>query len=713
MFPGIALRTALAGLLMLAAQALQGAEPRAFSIIRAKTPPVIDGFATDAVWPDAKVIDGFYQNSPNFLAPATEQTLVRLAYDDHYLYVFAEMRDSDPSGIKASQMIRGRGIDSDDRFFVAVDTFNSRRNDYFFVVNPNGVRGDALRENNSRFIADWEAIWHAVTQITDTGWNAEIAIPFKSISFDPELGSWGFNFGRWIMRKQEFDIIASHERLWWAIDNIPTCCISGIQQGRGLDVVPSASLIRRRNFEPGTSKLTLEPSLDAFYKLTPSLNLAVTINTDFSTTEVDEQQVALDRFLLFYPEKRDFFLQDAGIFEFGNLDTNGRPFFSRRVGLSDAGMPIDLEGGVKLTGRAGRFNIGALGVRQEPYGSVAGDTLFAGRLSANVLSESAVGLMVTHGDPTSSDDNSVVGADFIFRKSNGPFGQILQGQVWYQQSSTSGIHGDDRAFGAGFSIPGDRVRVSLNTMEIQENFSPALGFVNRAGIRQYQSLFRYRTRPDSRRWRLFDHQLENLLVTDTGGEVLTRESRILPIVLQTHGEDTLTLKWQRSYEYARTPFMLFGRLEVPAGIYEFDRHGLSLTTGLQRPVSLTLSVEKGDYFGGERLEKFVELQWRQSAHLFLGLGFRENDVNLPGGQFTSHLGSLRADIAFNSFWSLTNLLQYDNAVERFRFNSRLRYEPEAGREMLLVFDHRSATYDNRLESIDNEIILKLSYTLRF
>src|SRR3990172_1469468 len=248
-------------LLLLALRPLAAEEQKLFAISRTDSPPVIDGVLDDTVWRDAVVIDNFYQNTPRYHEPVTEQTLVRLAYDDHYLYISAELRDRDPAGIKATQLIQGGGTDSDDRFFVSIDTFNSKRNDYFFQVNANGIRSEALRENNTRFIDDWTAIWHAASQINDGGWNTEIAIPFKSISFDAELDTWSFNFGRWIIRKQEFDILSSNGRLWWAIDNIDMCCISGIKQGWGLDVVPSVNIRHHSDFNSGQSKLTFEPAL--------------------------------------------------------------------------------------------------------------------------------------------------------------------------------------------------------------------------------------------------------------------------------------------------------------------------------------------------------------------------------------------------------------------------------------------------------------------
>ena len=459
----------------------------------------------------AAYVDDFHQTTPTDGAAPSEVTIVRVTYDDEYLYIAAELRDSDPSGIRATQMIQGRTFYSDDRFWIMLDSFNSKRNDYFFQVNANGIRRDALRENNSRFIEEWSAIWQVESAIHEDGWSTEIAIPFKSISFAPDSDTWGINFGRSIVRKQEYAYWSSHDRQDWPAYSGEVTGIGEIEQGLGLDIVPSLSLGQSRDlvfgednntFEPsldiryritpslaatftintdfstaeiddqqvaldrfslffpekrdfflqdagifefgdidtngrpffsrkiglsddgsnvlslgqsrdlvfGEDNNTFEPSLDIRYRITPSLAATFTINTDFSTAEIDDQQVALDRFSLFFPEKRDFFLQDAGIFEFGDIDTNGRPFFSRKIGLSDDGKPIGIVAGAKLTGRVSNFNLGALAIRQEEFGDLTAQDLFVARASMNVLDESAVGLIMTHGDPTSNDTNSLVGA---------------------------------------------------------------------------------------------------------------------------------------------------------------------------------------------------------------------------------------------------------------------------------------------------------------
>ncbi len=687
---------------------------KSIEIYRAKAAPIIDGRLDDEVWRDAAIVDDFHQASPTYGAAPTETTRVRVAYDDEYLYISADLRDSNPDGIIAKQMIQGKMFFSDDRFYVMLDSFNSKRNDYFFQVNANGIRREALRENNARFIEEWTTIWKAESAVHENGWATEIAIPFKSISFAPNSDTWGINFGRGIVRKQEHNLWSSHERQDWPAYSGELRGIDDIEQGLGLDIVPSVNVSQSRDLVLGEDRSGFEPSLDIRYRITPSLSATFTLNTDFSTAEIDDQQVALDRFSLFFPEKRDFFLQDAGIFEFGNIDTNGRPFFSRRIGLSDAGEAVGINGGIKLTGRVGDFNVGALAIRQEAAGVVEAKDLFVVRGSYNVLDESAVGFIMTHGDPTSNESNSVLGLDFLYRNSDGPLGQIWTGKFWAQQSRSSDLDGDEQAFGAMLEIPSDKLSAYVSGQLIEDNFRPALGFVNRAGIRRFDAGTRYRVRPEQGMWRALNSRIDFTHITDMDGQLLSQEVTIRPISFYSHRDDFIFIDWERNKEIVVDDFNLFDRLNIPAGEYKFDRVRAEIATGVQRPIRLVLSVQDGGFFGGDRLEKFVELQWRQSAHFFLGLSFTENVVDLPDGSFTSHLASLRTDVAFNSKWSWSNFLQYDNSGDVFGVNSRLRYVPEAGREMVLVLNH-GGTVDalNHLMSTQSDVNLKLSYTFRY
>jgi len=715
----LSVRLLLAVLLLLftstsAAVYTEDGERKTFAISRTNSAPVIDGQLDDGVWKNATAIDDFHQTTPSDGATPTESTVVWVTYDDEYLYIAAHLKDSDPAEIRAKQMIQGKLFHSDDRFWVTLDSFNTKRNDYFFQVNANGIRREALRENNARFIEEWSAIWLAESKVHEDGWATEIAIPFKSISFDPRSDTWGINFGRGIVRKQEFNMWSSHERQDWPAYGGEVSGIDEIEQGLGLDIVPSVSLSQSRDLVLGENDSGLEPSLDARYRITPSLSATITVNTDFSTAEVDEQQIALDRFSLFFPEKRDFFLQDAGIFEFGNIDTNGRPFFSRRIGLSEDGEAVGIEFGAKLTGRVGDFNIGALSIRQEAYDDIEAKDLFVARGSYNVLDESAVGFIMTHGDPTSNETNSVVGLDFLYRNSNGPFGEILTGEFWAQQSDSSDLDGDDQAFGAHLEIPSDVLMAYVSGQHIEENFRPALGFVNRTGIQRFDAGLRYRTRPETGRWRAINNRIDFIHVVDMEGATLSQRTAIRPVSFYSHTDDFLFVEWARNKENVLEDFELFGQLNVPAGFYEFDRYRAEISTGRQRPLRVVLSVQDGGFFGGDRLEKFVEFEWRQSAFFFLSMALTENVVEMPSGNFTSHLASLRSDIAFNSRWSWSNLFQYDNSSEALGVNSRLRYMPEAGKEMVFVVNHgASLDSSNQWASTHNELNLKVSYTFRY
>jgi hypothetical protein len=355
-----------------------------------------------------------------------------------------------------------------------------------------------------------------------------------------------------------------------------------------------------------------------------------------------------------------------------------------------------------------------LAIRQEAYGEVEATDLFVARGSYNVLDESSIGFIMTHGDPATNSTNSVAGVDFLYRNSDGPFGEIFTGKVWAQQSRSSNLDGDDQAFGAQFEIPSDKLSAYVSTQYIEENFNPALGFVNRAGIRRIGAGTRYRIRPEAGRWRALNFRLDFSHVTDIDGVMLSQKTVLRPISFYSHRDDFIFIDVERNKELVRSDFDLFERMSVPAGEYEFDRVRAEVSTGRQRPVRLVLSVQDGGFFGGDRLEKIVELQWNQSAYFAMGLSLTENVVDLPSGSFTSHLASIRTDVAFNSKWSWSNFFQYDNTIDAYGLNSRLRYVPEAGQEMVLVFNHGGIVDPgNHLSSTQSDINLKFSYTFRY
>lgn len=418
--------------------AAQQADPEAeilksVRMVRTDTPPMIDGRLDDAVWAQASVVDDFHQSQPIEGAEPTERTEIYLLYDDDALYIGGRFWDSEPGRIAAGTLRhRSLRLGDDDRIAIVLSPYNDRRSGYKFETNANGVKHEAIYQNVSQNLPVWNTIWDVASTTDSDGWATEIAIPLKSISFDPELDTWGINFSRAVRRKgEEISWVSRNRSYNPSIVGLATG-ISGLQQGLGLDVVPSFALNRRRVFDPSGETSRARPSLDLFYKITPSLNSALTLNTDFSATEVDSRQVNLTRFNLFFPEQRAFFLQDTDIFEFGRIggrgsdvnrsvsgasQQNGRPFFSRRLGLSDSGQPVDLDYGGKLSGRIGPWSVGGLAVRQAGFGEVRSSDVFAGRASLSILEESAVGFIVTEGDPNSNLDNSVTGVDFRYLNS--------------------------------------------------------------------------------------------------------------------------------------------------------------------------------------------------------------------------------------------------------------------------------------------------------
>jgi len=707
---------------------------------RTEVAPIIDGRLDEEIWSRAATVEDFHQILPNEYAPPTEQTTVYVLYDEDALYVAARMPQVN-TPVQATRLRQGDVYWGDDLFSVLLSPFNDKRSGYRFQVNSNGVRMEALAQDTTDELWDWSGIWQAAAATDDDGWTAEIAIPFKSLSFNPEDDTWGINFRR--------DVGTRDERIGWSSfnrtqnpSNAGTLVgISGMELGRGLDVVPSISLRQRKDYAPAShSESDAEPSLDVFYKLSPSLNGSLTFNTDFSATEVDDRQVNLTRFNLFFPEKRDFFLADADIFRFGRIGIirsagfaptgtfsrpsmeNGQPFFSRRIGLSGSGLPVDLNFGGKLSGRVGRWSVGALAIQQDESGDVEKTDLFVGRMAANILAESSIGLIATNGDPRSNLDNSVVGVDFRYFNTRLSGGRSLQGDLWAQKSDSEGLEGDNGAWGLRLAAPNSAgLRGGVAVKELQANFNPALGFVNRRNVRDHTAevghTWRFR-RPYLRSYFTgIDAQRIEKIAGDLESEIVTL--RLAEI--ETNQRDRYQLRFHAITEVLTDPFVIWQRgpteIVIPSGEYSFDEAELSMSFGEQRKIFGSFGVRSGDFYNGERQALSGEIGWRPSIHFATALSYETNDVELPGGRFTSRLVQFRTDFIFSSTVSWVTLLQYDNVTESIGINSRLHWIPEAGREAFIVLNHNLQNFDpltsNTFNSAAADLTIRFSHTFRF
>jgi len=694
----------------------EGGREKTVRIVRTVSPPVIDGVLDETVWATATAIDDLHEIQPTEYAPASERTLIYVMYDKDALYIGARLFDRDPSEITARILRQGEQVFGDDWFSVMLDPFHDRRSGYRFQTNPNGLREEALYQNISDEQWEWQGIWSTASTIDDQGWVTEIAIPFKTLSFDPSNDTWGINFRRAIARRDE--------RMGWVSRNRNTdpstsgvaVGFAGLEQGLGLDVVPSLSVSEQRKFDPDATTTDTDPSLDVFYKLTPSLTSALTINTDFSATEVDDRQVNLTRFSLFFPEKRDFFLQDADIFEFGGLEENGRPFFSRSIGLSETGEPVDLKVGGKLTGRVGRWNIGALSVRQDQFGAVAADNATAARVSANLLEESNVGLIVTEGSPGSDLDNSLVGVDFLYRNSRLAGGKLVEVNAWAQESDTEGVTDEQSAYGFRIGMPNNSGwRGGLRFTQLGENFNPGLGFVNNPGIRHlnFGTQYTYRPREGAFRSVLSGYNAERAELMN--GELQSQSVRYRLIELEDRLGDQLALQHEASQEQLFLPFEISPGVIIPVGHYSFQATRVSGGTADQRKVWVSAALQDGGFYSGDRTEVYGGINWRPSGRFRTSLDYTFNDIELPEGDFVTRLVQFSTEVAFSSTLSWVARIQYDNVSELMGVNMRLHWIPEAGREGFLVLNHSLEDYDldNRFRSTLSEASVKFSYTFRF
>ena len=704
---------------------------KSFRIVRAETPPILDGRLDDEVWERAAVVDDFHEVNPNEYGEPSVPTRVLVLYDDHALYVAARLYDADPDAILDNVLIQGTEIFSDDSFSVVLDPFNQGRSGYVLALNPNGIRHEALYANTNTMNWDWNGIWHGKGRIDAEGWMAEMAIPFKTLSFDPSNETWGINFARVVPRRKEWYGWVSYNRSQDPSSSGLVTGLKNLSQGKGLDFVPSLALREKRDFAANTDSFETEPSVDLFYRLTPALTASLTANPDFSGTDVDERQVNLTRFGLFFPEQRDFFLQDADIFEFARLGSltfsdptsfpsvdreNGRPFFSRRVGLSVTGEPVDLNVGGKLTGRIGRFDVGLLDIQQDSFGVVDQSNLFVGRAAANVLAESSLGVIVTNGDPRSNLDNSLVGIDFRYFNTRLPGNRTLEGAAWYQQSDTQGVDADDQAFGLSLKLPsGTGLRASVDYRELQRNFNPALGFVNRTGVEQLMGDLGFTRRPNKRLLRTVYSGIELLQFKDLQGNLQTRNLTVKPFELESSGGDKLKSVYTAHKEVLSQLFEISPGVVIPVGTYTFDDYGLELVTGSQRVFSGSLTLHGGNFFDGERTQYGAKVVWRPSKHFRLGLKYNFNDIELPQGSFITRLMEMSIDFGFTATWAWENFIQYDNVSDSVGFNSIVRWIPVAGREIVLVLNRSFEDFDEdgRFHTLDSELALKLSYTFRF
>lgn len=741
--PGLLSALALTAALPATALAAElRAEPPHVHATRLKQAPVIDGKLDEPVWKDAAVITDFRQIKPGDGPPGSESTEIRVGFDKDNLYIGARLGDRrGPEGITANVMKQGSRLPDDDRIAIILDPFGTGRGAYRFEVNLNGVRNDMLYQGGQPQ-GEWTVIWDAAAALTDEGWSAEIALPFKTLPFDPDVKAWGFNVNRAIRNRAEETVWVARNRNWGPTITGALTGISDVDQGKGLDIVPTLGLRSMRYYAQDKTDNEANPSLDLYYRLTPALNASLTLNTDFSATDADDRQVNLTRFSLFFPEKRDFFLKDADLFDFGRIGgsgefntqpragtraarESGRPFFSRKLGLSPLGTPVDINYGGKLSGRVGRWRIGMLAIRQDEFAPATGSVIDAStvgvaRIAADVLSESSIGFVGTFGDPGTNGRNGLVGGDFLYQNTRFPGGRTLEAEAWVQHSDSSAVTGNQDAFGFGARlIDTAGWRYGASFKQIGRGFRPALGFVSRTGVRSLNVDSGYTNLVRGRLVQSVFTGFDAERIEDVNGTLQSQALALRPIEMESSRRDQLKLYYMFNTEVLTTPFAIYSNVNrsvvIPVGRYAFRDYGFDFTTGQQRRLGARINVRNGEFYDGKRLAVGTELSWKQSKHFAIRGSYDFNDITLPVGKFSTRILGAGFDINFNSrlFW--TNLFQYDNVSEVAGIQSHLHFIPKAGQEFNLIFNKASQDIDRdgSFRALTAEYGARLSYTFRY
>ena len=694
--------------------------------------PKIDGDISDPVWSKATRIDRFYQTEPVRGAEPSETTVVYIAYDENNLYFAFFCGDSQPDKILATVMQRDRELWQDDNIRVYLDPYDSSRDAMAFLVNSLGTQMDMLIENNSNFYPEWDTIWDVEARRTDDGWTAEMAIPFRSISYDPGVDKWGFEIMRQIRHKNETVRWSQIDQFLppWNVSEIGSITgLRDISQGLGLDVQAFGKFNYERDWmqRPRDDSFTPEASGNIFYRITPSLTGTLTLNTDFSDSPLDERQVNTGRFSLFFPETRDFFLQDRTIFEFGGramtpplTDINGLPFFTRKIGIVDDEI-VDLIAGGKLSGRIGNLNVGALSVRMDNSENINAETLSVARLSAEVLEESRIGTILTHGDPDGTGRNTLAGVDFKYRNSDLFNRGRFLADFFYQRSFSNDVHGpaagkDDDMFGFFLGYPNDFLRWYISGKEIGKRFDPALGFVNRRNIRDYNGDYVRRKRFGDGWIQWLEGGMLGNIVTDLDNDIETHKLTLLTGARNRIG-DEIKVQASNLREVINQPFLIAGELPVPLGDYHFNQFYVVLNSSNSRKLIADVEVTCCRIYDGDYLGLNTILEFRLSKYFRLTAKHNMEKFDLPSGKLTVHIGSLDSSINFTPDMQIDTQMQYDNISERFSFSARYRWFPRPETEVFIAVgqtaDMKSNNFPGHFDADQTQVTVRLGHTFRF
>lgn len=682
----------------------------------------LDGILDEAVWKRTSPATDFIMQDPTLGGTPTEGTEVHFAFNSDHLYMGVICHDSEPDKLLGNTRKRDEFLSADDRFMWTMDTFFNQQTGYFFEMNPSGLMADALMGPGGTNNREWDGVWNARVRRSEVGWVLEIDIPFRSLAFDPNAPAWGVNFQRTVRRKNEESVWTGHLRnqgLRRMSNAGQLVGLTNVTQGHGLEVRPYVAGYQADY--PGRTTSAQQSDLnvggEVAYNITPSLRAVATINTDFAETEVDARRVNLTRFALQYPEKRAFFLDGATFFDF-----YVPAFFSRRIGLDANGQPQRVLGGTKLTGQAGRFDIGGLYVRTGEDNGAPGEDFTALRVRRRILRQSFIGGIYT-GRATRNQSTvptrSTFGVDFRLATSTFRGNKNLEATGFISSTTLyGGKSGDNVAYGGRIGYPNDIYESSFAFMEVGRNVDPQVGFINRWNFRRYQPRLMWNPRPRGHRYiRRLSFGGDSDLYTDTANRMVSRDFDLTAARVELHSGDNTEFSVVPSYERLENNFTISPGVTLPAGSeYRFTRYRLSASTANKRIIAVSPRLEWGSFLSGTRREAAVGVGIRPRPGVTLNLQYEFNDVDLAEGAFQTRLYRVVADTQFSPFMYLVNNIQYDSVSRVVGWQSRFRWIVQPGNDIFFVYTQNwidPLDPAARFSTLDRRAAAKAVYTKRF
>ena len=701
--------------------------------------PKLDGDLSDAVWAMAKPVEGFIQRDPGYWVPVSERTVARIVYDSEAIYFAFACYSANMGALVANNMRRDSEIWGDDNVQILLDTYNDRQTGFFFFINPLGARRDLMLSDEGRtYNEDWDCNWEVKTRKYADRWTAEVKIPFDQLRFKNDGNMvWGINMARYIPAKNEASQLvvgrksSSNRARYWMAD---------IGELHGLESVQSKRLFQVKPFIlPGTGRdytalgasedPVFETGLDVRYGLTSNLTLDVSYNTDFAQVEGDQEQVNLSQFQLFFPEKREFFLEGANLFDFGEAaETRGgddKPptilFYSRKIGL-DGKRQVPILLGTKLTGKTGRTSIGALNVltNDAQFSDLGGiatlpkSNYSVVRVKQDVLSRSNIGAIYVNkmtDSPGKNAYNRAAGIDFSFSPSASLNFQGFAARTW-----DSAIGDADDARFARAVYQGDVFSSQVSFLDVEENFVPDVGFVNRrsglAGFRRYEGRARVRPRPNVEHIRYFSIGPEVQVFTDRNNDVKYWEAEV-SWWTQFETADWYRFEFRRRYDVVVSGFSPSKRkpgLVIPAGTYKFNTFSTGPSMSRSRKVRLRGAFEAGGYYTGKRYELSLANTYRPTGQFALESEYEVNWLRLPQGNATIQTLSNRVVYAFNTDFFIKLFAQWNNDSQQMSANFLMSYRYRPGSDIFFVFDHGFDTVGG-VSKQNRAVLVKVSYLL--